>query len=1633
VQYGDYAVWQRSAAAGAARQRKLEFWSRALAGAPAALELPADRPRPPVQSFRGAALHFGLRAPRVEALRALARREDCTLFMALLAGFDAWLHRYTGADDLVVGTPLAGRDHPALEALIGCFINVLPVRVQVDAGEGFTTLLRRVRASLLEAYPNGDVSFDRIVDAAGIPRDASRSPLVQVLFALQNTPLERLDLPGVALEPVAVDSEVSRYDLGLYLREGPEGGLGARVELNADLFDRDTVDRWMRHFARLLDAVAADPERPIGDVEMLDPTEREQLLRGWNATDLPWDDTATVPRLIEAQARRTPLAEALVSGDERLTYAELDRRAERLARELAARGVGPEARVGLLLERTAEMVVAMLAVLKAGGAYVPLDPAYPAERLAFMLEDSGARVLVTQPGLAVRVPWFGGEVMALTPRPLPHEGGGENDGVEVETGAPGGAPPLPRPLPHEGGGEHYGASASSAFPQNWGIKGAAVPSLSEAGGGVPSPGNTAYVIYTSGSTGRPKGVVVTHANVASFFAAMRERVGEAPGSWLAVTSISFDISVLEILWTLSRGSKVVLRGARPQAVAADPRPEAPPTAFSLFYFASSEDGRTRGKYRLLMEGARFADRNGFEAVWTPERHFHAFGGLYPNPSVTGAAVAAITENVRIRAGSVVLPLHDPIRVAEEWSVVDNLSDGRVEISFASGWHTTDFALAPERYAGRREAMFEEVETVRRLWRGEKIPRVSGTGEPVEIGTLPRPVQPELPVWITAGGSPDTFRRAGQTGAHLLTHLLGQSVDELADKVRAYREGRREAGHDPDTGQVALMLHTFVGDDPEWVRATVRGPFREYLRTSFDLVLRLAEGAGKDPANLSAADVEVMLDLAFERYYGTSGLMGTPAECVEMVRRVRGAGVDEVACLVDFGVDEELVLAGLERLRGVMEASRSATAPPAEPPLPEQLRAERVTHLQCTPSMAGMLAADPDALRALGGVECLLLGGEALPRELAARLRAATPARLLNMYGPTETTVWSATHDVVDTSGPIPVGRPIANTRAYVVDERLQPVPPGVAGELLIGGPGVTRGYLGRPELTAERFLPDPFAASGAAGARVYRTGDRVRWRADGTLEFLGRIDQQLKVRGHRIEPGEVEAALDAHPGVRESVVVAVEDGATGERRLAAYLVPAAAGARPLVAPAAPEERERILGGLPRFTLPDGTVVAHQQDHITRELYGEIFERESYLRHGITLEDDARVVDVGSNIGMFTLFAHTRARGVRTWSFEPIPDTFAVLRANTSLFGLDARVFNAGLADTAGTAVFTFYPNSSGLSGRYADLERDRELARTVIESWAHDGDGAGGGGAEIAAGIDVDAFLDERFRAETFSCPLKTLSQVIREEGIDRIDILKVDVEKSEYDVLLGIEDEHWPLVRQVVMEVDTDELLERVTGLLERHGFEHVVDRQYITAPGEGGEYVYMLYAKRPGEATPLRRTPDDVSVRRAVPTAAELRAYLAGRLPDYMVPSLFVPLERIPRTPGGKVDRRALPRAEAPQAAPEAGYVAPRNALERTISEVWREVLGVERIGIRDNFFELGGTSVGLAAVHHALSERLDQPVTVVDLFRHATVVSLAEHLSRGEAGPPEHGELHDRAERQRQARGQRQRPGRPGGPRR
>lgn len=341
----------------------------------------------------------------------------------------------------------------------------------------------------------------------------------------------------------------------------------------------------------------------------------------------------------------------------------------------------------------------------------------------------------------------------------------------------------------------------------------------------------------------------------------------------------------------------------------------------LMFFAGGVEGER--PYQLLLDAARLADDLGLVAVWTPERHFHPFGGLYPNPAVTGAAVATVTTRIRIRAGSLIAPLHDVLRIVEEFAVVDNLSDGRVDVSFGSGWHPNDFALRPSAFASRRETTLTLVEEARRLWRGEGVTRTNGAGQPITVFVYPRPQQPELPVWLTAVGNPETFRAAGRLGANVLTHLVGQTQDALADNVAVYRAARREAGH--DAGSVTVMMHTFIATDAALVASLARQPFKKYLESWMSLEQAARDATGGRGGGFGDELVEELRELTFRDYLGSRSLMGTPDVCKQRVRELQARGIDEIACLLDFGIPAGPVLDGIRRLADLNCADTNFTA------------------------------------------------------------------------------------------------------------------------------------------------------------------------------------------------------------------------------------------------------------------------------------------------------------------------------------------------------------------------------------------------------------------------------------------------------------------------------------------------------------------------------------------------------------------------------------------------------------------------------------------------------------------------------------------------------------------------------------
>ena len=743
MQYADFARRQRAALTPDRLECHLAYWRTQLAAADPVFELSADRARPAVRTALGAVQTRVLSPALAERLKAVGRAVNATLFMTLLAAFQTLLSRYTGRDDFVVGVATAGRSELDLERLIGFFVNTLALRVDLSGDPTFPELVARVREVALDAYSHEEIPFEKVVEALNVPRSLSHSPLFQVMFILQNAPKQTFDLPGLGLDELDIHGGTAKFDLTVEMAETDEG-LFCGFEYSTDLFEHATVSRMLGHFQTLLEGIAADPGRRLSALPLMGDPERRRLLVEWNDTAADYPRDRCIHQLFDAQTARTPGAVALLYRDQQITYADLNTRANRLAANLRARGVGRGIPVGLCVERSIDAVVGLLGVLKAGGAYIPMDPTYPPARLAFMLQDSRAPILLTVHRLLERAPAGASEVVCL-------------DTIEEADAGAGGHP------------------SSDASPQD-----------------------PAYVIYTSGSTGTPKGVLSPHRASINRFAWMWRRWPFAPDDVCCQTTA---LSFVDVMWEV-------------------------------------------------------------------------FG-----PLLQGVRTVIVPDDA----------MEDPARL------VEILSTSRV----------TRIVLVPS-----------------------------------------------------------------------LLRLLLDSVPDIGERLSGLR------------------------------------------------------------------------------FWVTSGEAITP----ELVRRFADA----------------LPGATLVNLYGSSEVAADATAYVVEKP-------------------------------------------QSLER--------------------------------------IPIGRPIANTRVYLLDRHSNLVPIGVPGEIHVGGDGLARGYLGNPELTARKFIPDPFGRE--PDDRLYVTGDRGRFLPDGNLEFLGRVDNQVKIRGIRIEPSEIEAVLRTHPAIEAAVVTVA--GAGGNERLIGHVVPRGGG------------------------------------------------------------------------------------------------------------------------------------------------------------------------------------------------------------------------------------------------------------------------------------------------------------------------------------------------------------------------------------------------------------------------------------------------------------------------------------------
>ncbi|HEY0452972.1 amino acid adenylation domain-containing protein [Actinophytocola sp.] len=1245
VQYVDYTLWQDELLGDENDRNSLlstqfAYWQAELAGVPQPLQLPTDRPRPAVASYRGDAVDFTVEPALLAAVEDLAGERGVTVAMVLQAALAVLLRQLGGGDDLTIGSPIAGRTDQALADLVGFFANTWVLRVDLAGDPSFERVLAQVRDKALVAYDTQDAPFERLVELLNPVRSTAHHPLFQVMFAWQNNEVPEFDLPGLHVAFEQTTTGTAKFDLFVNLAEAGDGGAAGVIEYATDLFDRDTVAGLADRFTRVLRQVVASPAAPVSAVDVFVAGERERLLDIAGTTaPVP---VSTVADLVERQAAATPDAPALAFDGEWLTYRELNTRANRLAHWLLGQGVAAERRVAVRLPRSADLVVALLAVLKADGVFVPVDPDFPPARVAAVLADSAPVLVVDADVLA----------MDLTAQPGTH--------------------PARGPVAQDA---------------------------------------AAYVLYTSGSTGRPKGVVVPHGAMVNLLVSMGDQLAmTAEDRLLAVTTIAFDIAVMEVFL----------------------------------------------------------------------------------PLVTGAALV----------------------VAEKEAVLS-------------------------------------------------------------------------------------------------------------------------------------------------------------------------------PAAL--------LDLV-----DTAG----------------------------------------------------------------------ITVLQATPSLWRMLAAhgDGDGVARLRGVRVAMVGGEALRPDLAATL-ADLADLAVNGYGPTEATIYATTWPISrDTASP-PIGGPVTNARAYVLDGALRLVPPGVAGELYMAGAGVARGYLDQPARTAERFVTDPY---GGPGERMYRTGDLVRWNAHGELEYLGRVDHQVKVRGFRIEPGEVEAALTAHPEVGQAVVIARTDQ-LDDQRLVAYVVPSVTGTEAAADHQVQEWQE---------------VYDQAYEAAAAAEWGEDFDlwRSSYTGEPIPLPEmrdwrDAavrqilcaapkRVLEIGVGSGLLLSQVVAGHHVDEYWGTDfsaPVLDRLAAQVAQQGHDGtvrlrcqpaddvtglptgyFDAVVLNsvaqyfpdAGYLDRVLAAAMTLLtPGGRLVVGDVRNLRTLRAL-RAAIHRAQH----PGATPAAVRAAVEQAVLVEKELVVDP-----EWFTRWADDHGVTAVDIrLKPgrahnELTRHRYEVVfhkapVAVTDLSGAPVLAWDDDLggDLDALAERcaaagtpvrVTGIPNARltsesdvdgkvdGIDPDVLGDWAHGHGWAALTTWSATAVDTFDVAVLPEPPagqamsglfvpsgdgvtvnDPVRAREIARLVPSLRAHVGERLPEYMVPAAVVPVGEIPLTPNGKLDRAALPTPDYGRAATGR---APTTPEEEVVAGLFAEVLGVPRVGVDDGFFDVGGHSLLAVRLLAGVEAAFGVRVAVADFLAAPRVRDVAELVQRLAAG--------------------------------
>lgn len=982
-------------------------------------------------------------------------------------------------------------------------------------------------------------------------------------------------------------------------------------------------------------------------------------------------------------------------------------------------------------------------------------------------------------------------------------------------------------------------------------------------------------------------------------------------------------------------------------------------AFSLFYFASDDGSKSQDKYRLLLEGAKFADQNGFQAVWTPERHFDSFGGIYPNPAITAAALAAMTTNIHLRAGSCVLPLHNPVRVAEDWSVIDNISGGRVGIGFAAGFTPRDFTLAPNKFEERREHLIRDVQTVKALWRGESVTLPNGKGELAQVSIRPRPVQDELPVWVTTTGNEEAFRHAGRMGDNILTHLMGQSLAELKEKIALYRAARAEAGH-AGPGTVTMLVHTFIAEREELIFSDVKEPFKKYLVDSVGTPQAIAKSLGVQDGALSGDgtqnnDIDAITEFAFHRYYQSNAMLGTPERCLPVAQAIRAAGVNEIACLIDFGVNADLVLDNLQHLKRLRDMV-ILPAPASLPALPAmELEQEQAQEQTLAPTSALCLhhlfeqraSMQPDAIAVQFEGQQLSYG------ELNAK----------------------------------------ANQLAHYLQQTRQLAPEQTVGLCLERSPAMVVAMLA-------------VLKSGAAYVPIEASTPlaRIQLIAQDAGCALLLADQQTAAH----LPSSSTLVLDQHGGFAEANNYATSNPSSAVQpdNLAYVIYTSGSTGQPKGVAVEHQQIVRLFSSsaeLFELNTRDTWFQFHSYafDVSVWEIWGALQSGARLLLAPKTLLQNMKALHQLLVKEKVSVLCQTPSAFYTLQAVLPTTDHQLALRyvilAGEALQPKNlARWFDANgqLLATSPKLINMYGPTETTVYATYKEI-----TAQDVASNKSNIGRGL----------PDLTLCV---LNAAGQMQPIGVAGQLyVGGKGVARgyWQRPELSAEKFVPHPMLANSDERWYSTGDLVRYLPNGEIeyLARIDnqvkvrgfrielGEIESHLLAHPqVAEAVVLAVGEGSEKYLAAYIVPKDIAANATASATAVLPFDEAKLIADLKRELMANLPLYMVPQAFACMASLPLNTNSKLDRNMLSKNFLVQQN-MVQFVAPRTETEEVLLAIWQEMLGREEISVTANFFEIGGQSLVAIRIGNEIARRFALEIETRYLFEYVTIEALAAYI--------------------------------------